>query len=272
MTRALALFFAATVACAQTPPRVIETVAGFDPDGVQATTIGLTNPWSLATDAAGNVYFSQPNRHRIHRITPDGMLQVVAGNGEQGSTGDDGPALSASLDNPTDLFLDNAGNLYVVTNGGIRRVAAETGKISTVVRQGDSEPLRSIYGMAAGPPGYAIVADAVDHRLKQVDLGSGNVSVIAGTGRSGGSGDGGPATRATLRNPAWVATDRDGNIYFSELLESRVRRIDVNDQTISTVSFQPAGEDAPDAIKVALPDRPGGVDGAVTDEPVGSAR
>jgi len=250
MTRVFALAFVATIACAQTPALVIDTVAGFDPDGVMATTIGLTNPWSLATDSAGNVYFSQPNRHRIHRVTPAGVLQIVAGTGEQGSTGDGGPALAATLDNPTDLFVDTPGDLYVVTNSGIRRVAAETGVISTVARQGDDEALRSIYGMAPGPAGYAIVADAVDHRLKQVSLRDGSVSVIAGTGRAGGSGDGGPATRATLRNPAAVATDRNGNIYFSELLEPRVRRIDVNDLTISTVSIQPAGEDAPDEYEV----------------------
>jgi sugar lactone lactonase YvrE len=250
MTRVLALCLAASVACAQTPPLVIETVAGFDPDGVKATAVGLTNPWSLATDAAGNVYFSQPNRNRIHRVTPGGVLQIVAGTGELGSSGDDGPALAATLDNPTDLFLDRAGNLYFVTNSGIRRVDAETGTISTVARQGDPEGLRSINGMAAGAPGYAIVADADDHRLKQVDLRNGGVSVIAGTGRAGGAGDGGPATRATLRDPACVAVDRDGNIYFSELMEARVRRIDANDRTISTVSIQPDGEDPPDEYEV----------------------
>ncbi len=228
----------------------IETVAGFDPDGVRAADAGLTVPWGLASDTAGNIYFSEPIRHRVYKVTPDGLLQIVAGNGSQGSSGDGGSARDAQLDNPTAIAVDQQGNLYIATNTSIRCVASDSGVIRTVTKVGGDAPLRSLSAITAGSPGFIIAADPEDHRIKRINVETGEAAVIAGNGKPGTRGDSGPATAATLAYPAYLAVDGKGNIYYSELAEARVRRIDASSGIISTVSIQPAGEDFPDEYEV----------------------
>ncbi|MBI5083712.1 MAG: SMP-30/gluconolactonase/LRE family protein [Acidobacteria bacterium] len=227
------------------PGPVIETFAGWDPDGVKAVKVGLASPWATATDAAGNVYFSQPGRNRVYKVTLDGILQVVAGNGDRGETGDAGPAKEAALDYPTAIAVDRAGNLFIATATAIRMVETETGVIRTIMRTGSNLPLRSMNWLAAGPSGHLYVTDQADRRIKQIDPITGDVKTVAGNGRSGFTGNAGPATSATLTLPNMLAVDGQGNIYYAELVEPLVRRIDGATGIITSVSFGLLDEDFP---------------------------
>jgi sugar lactone lactonase YvrE len=233
------------------PAPVIETVAGFDAEGVRADSIGLLAPAGLAVDAAGNVYFSQTARNRVYRVTPDGLLQVAAGNGMRGADGDGGPARDARLEDPAAVAVDEAGNLYIATATAIRAVAAETGVIRTVVKLEEGGPLKSIAWIAAAPDGRLIVADREARMLKAVETATGKVSHVAGSGRDAIRGDFGPAGTAALRMPALVAADAAGNIYYAEQLEPRVRRIDANTGEIKSVPLTAPDEDIPGDYEVA---------------------
>ncbi|MBI5283131.1 MAG: SMP-30/gluconolactonase/LRE family protein [Candidatus Solibacter usitatus] len=233
------------------PGPVIETFAGWDPEGVKAVKVGLASPLGVAVDGAGNVYFSQPVRQRVHRVTPDGILQIVAGSGDPGGAGDGALATKATLLNPAALAVDRAGNLFIATNTGIRIVETETGTIRTVMQVGAGAPLKSLDGLAAGAPGFLIASDPVDRRIKQIDIVTGNVTVVAGNGKAGLTGDNGPALSATLTRPSHLTADQQGNIYYAELLEPKVRRIDGTTGMITTVPIGRPDEDFPGELETS---------------------
>src|SRR5438105_1971442 len=117
---------------------VITTLAGanwtFPGDVARATNAPLSQVVSLSTDPKGNIIFADPGNHVISRLNADGSLSVIAGNGIRGLSGDGGPALSASLNTPTEAAMDSSGNLYIVDsfNNVVRRVTPD-GKIDTVI-------------------------------------------------------------------------------------------------------------------------------------------
>src|SRR5579864_1110415 len=115
------------------PGDTINTVAGtgvkgFSGDGGAALSAAMANPFSMAADAAGNVYIADRDNHRVRRIDTSGNIATVAGNGEQGFFGDGGPATSASLNTPTAVAVDTNGNIYIAdsNNHRIRVVATAT--------------------------------------------------------------------------------------------------------------------------------------------------
>jgi len=155
---------------------IISTVAGtgistFSGDGGPATSAALNSPEGLATDGAGNLYVADTANHRVRKISPDGTITTVAGNGNGGAQGDGGPALQASLYYPKGLAVDSSGNLYISDWLNSRvRVVTPDGKIFTAAGngsfdyQGDGGPatiaaLRFPWGLAAGPSGKVYIAD-----------------------------------------------------------------------------------------------------------------
>ena len=234
------------------PAGVITTVAGngvvgFDGDGGPATRASLAYPSAVAVDGAGNVYIADTFNHRVRKVDPLGVMTTVAGNGVEGFAGDGEAAVDASLNNPSGLAVDEAGNLYIADymNRRIRRVDPG-GVITTVAgngdyasRRGDGGPavdanLQSPDGVAVDAAGNVLIIDSHQHRLRVVDL-SGVITSVAGTGREGFSGDGGPAFRAEVRTPYGVAVDGDGNVYVADTWNHRVRKIDASG-VISTVA------------------------------------
>jgi uncharacterized protein (TIGR03437 family) len=211
-----------------TPDGLIATIAGggaSDPgDGGPATRAVVSAPSGMAIDAGGNLYIADRQNMRVRRIAPGGTISTVAGNGTAGYSGDGGPAVAAQLYLPTTVAVDSFGNLFIAdfANNVLREVSS-AGVITTVGARTFYEPS----GVALDGSGNLYVTDQqYDHVLKVVvSPGIASSVAVAGNGLASYSGDGGPATAAQLSLPSGVAVDASGNIYISDLLNSRVRRV-----------------------------------------------
>ena len=244
--------------------RLITTLAGngtlgFSGIPERAVTTGLDAPSGIALDQTGNLYFADVGSNRILRIDVfTGILSVVAGSGNQGFSGDNGPAVSADLRlrgslGRNDLVFDSQGNLYFTDTGNqrIRRVDPSDRIITTFAGNGiagfsgDAKPaetasLNEPTGLAADRSGNIFIADSFNHRIRVVDL-DGIISTYAGAGGIGlgqgvFGGDGGPATSARFNVPSGIAFDRTGNLFIADVLNYRIRRVDVRTTIVGTVA------------------------------------
>ena len=183
-------------------------------------------------------------------------ITTAVGTGERGFAGDGGPAAQALLNGPFDIGFDAGGNLYFADtfNHRIRRVDARSGVIETVAGsgeagyRGDGGPARSAafnepYGIAVDRDGNIYVADRHNHCVRRIDGRSGIVTTCAGNGRSGYSGDGGPAAEAGLVEPNGLAFDpAQQRLFIADVADNRVRVVDLARGTIA--SFAGTGEAA----------------------------
>jgi uncharacterized protein (TIGR03437 family) len=225
--------------------------AGFSGDGGPATDASLNEPFRVALDKAGNLYISDYGNFRVRKVTVDGTIATVAGNGNPSSSGDGGPAISASIDSPGDLVLDSAGNLFIASGAFvgegradvIRKVTSD-GLITTVVGNGTagysgdggpatSASLHAPEGLAIDSAGNLFIADQINQRIRKVS--GGIITTVAGNGVAGYAGDGGPAGGAELSGPAGISFDAAGNLYIADRDNNRIRVL-LTDGTISTVA------------------------------------
>ena len=230
---------------------IITTIAGtnssgFFGDGGPASNAGLSGPYGVCADAWGNYYIADSGHARIRRVDTNGIITTVAGTNTSGFFGDGGPATNAALSNPRGVSADSSGNLFIADYGNNRIRKVDTnGIISTVAGtnmpgySGDGGPatvakLANPAGVAVDAIGNLYIADYGTSRIRWVDT-NGFMHTIAGTNTTGFTGDGGAATNARIYNPAGIAVDSFGNIYFSDSGNSRVRQIDPNG-LISTVA------------------------------------
>jgi hypothetical protein len=223
------------------PPGTITTLAGtgtsgYSGDGGPATSARLSAPRTMAADRAGNVYIVDTDNHRARRVDTSGRITTIAGTGSAGYSGDGGAATSARLDTPHGIAVDTAGNVYIADppNQRIRKVDT-SGRITTVAGNGssgyngDGIPATSARlnypkGVEIGPDGLLYIADNNNHRVRKVDA-AGVIHTVAGTGSSGFSGDGGPATAARLAEPRNIAFGPDGSLYIVDQVNDRIRRV-----------------------------------------------
>jgi sugar lactone lactonase YvrE len=234
---------------------IITTVAGagqpgFSGDGGKATDAQLNRPFSVVVDGVGNLFIAEVNNHRVRKVTPDGIITTYAGSGpvdildadrpsvdpqHGGFSGDHGPATGARLNFPTYLAVDSLGNLFISDchNHRVRKVTPD-GIITTVAGtgqpgfSGDSGPairaqLHHPLGLALDAAGNLFVADPFNKRVRKVSP-DGMITTVAGTGKSGFSGDGGKATDARL-GPGGVAVDSAGNLFVADSENYRVRKV-----------------------------------------------
>ncbi|MBI4910360.1 MAG: hypothetical protein HY820_42475 [Acidobacteria bacterium] len=236
---------------AQSPPSLdytLSTVAGsFDPaDGPTALSTGLFRPQNVAVDSSGNVYIADTSNQRIRKVSPDGSIRTIAGNGFSDYKGDGGPATSASLYSPTAMVLDSSGNLFFADrdNSRIRRVSPD-GTIRTVAGNGVSKfdgdggsataaSIQHPTGIAFDANGTLYIADRDNNRIRAVSP-EGVIRTVAGDGTRGYSGDASAATSAALNAPMSVAVDSTGNLYIADTGNHRIRVVSATG-TIRTIA------------------------------------
>ncbi|MFK0289922.1 RICIN domain-containing protein [Streptomyces sp. NPDC090442] len=218
---------------------------GFKGDNEPAVSAQLKNPYGIAVDSTGTLYFSDYANHRVRKVTTDGRISTVAGNGAAGNRGDNGPAASAQLNCPREVAVDSADAVYVADSGNhrVRKITAD-GKISTVAGtgggfSGDGGPataakLNLPMGVAVDSTGNLYVSEYHNNRVRKITA-DGTISTVVGDGTPGFKGDGGQATAAQLNRPHGVAVDGAGNLYVADAQNHRVRRVTA-DGEISTVA------------------------------------
>lgn len=221
---------------------IVTTVAGGTHigDGGPANRAFLACPWGLCNGPEGDIYFADSQNDRVRAINPHtGAIRTIAGDGGRGYGGDNGPATAAFFLNPCGIVFDTQGRLIIADfyGGRIRRVELD-GRIHTLcgagdgTDRGDGGPARSAgiitpYALACGPNGDIYIGDAAG-RIRAIDAHTEYIRTVAGTGIPGWSGDGGPATQARIGIAAGIDFDNEGNLYFADLSQNRIRRIDRN--------------------------------------------
>ena len=211
-------------------------VMGNEGDGGPALAAAFIQLDGIAVAPDDSIYVSDSLANRV-RLIRDGIITTVAGTGEKGYGGDGEPATAAMLNWPTALELDADGNLFIADtfNHVVRKLAVD-GTITTVAGsghegdQGDGGPaiaarLAQPYGVAVDAEGTLYVADRGNFRVRRIGD-DGVIDTLAGTGKEGSSGDGGPATDARLGYLARIALDADG-VLVADQANSRVRRINL---------------------------------------------
>ncbi len=191
-------------------------------------------------------------------------VSTIAGTGKQGHTGDGGPAVEAMVGEPYGLTLGPDGALYVceIKSHVIRRIDEKTGIISTVAGSGkkgysgDGGPaleakLNEPYEVRFDQAGNMYFVEMVNHIVRRVDAKTGKIETVAGTGKKGFSGDGGPATEATFAQPHSIALDKNDNLYICDIGNHRVRRVDLKTGIVSTFSGTGERKPTPDGAAVS---------------------
>lgn len=230
---------------------MITTIAGdgthgFSGDGGLATRAALNKPYGVVLDAGGNLFIADEFNHRIRKVTTNGIISTVAGNGTINYSGDNGLAISANIGSPYGLTVDKSGNLFMADadNHRIRKIATN-GIITTVAGNGISgysgdgglATKAQLYGptdVTIDASGNLYIADASNNRIRKVTT-DGIITTIAGSGVAGFNGDGGPATQASLAGPYAVAIDAKGSFYISDANNHRIRKVGA-DGIITTVA------------------------------------
>lgn len=222
------------------PDGTITTIAGtgetgYSGDGGPATAARLFLAHGVAQLPDGSVLVADAGNNRIRRIA-DGIITTVAGTGERGFSGDGGPAVAATIDNPRGIAVLPGGGFLIPDTGNhrVRRVDTN-GMITTVAGTGTpgfsgdggravDAQLQKPFGVAPTADGGFLVVDVGNQRIRRVSR-AGVITTVAGTGVSGFSGDAGLATAAELDNPHNVAALPDGGFLIADTFNNRVRRV-----------------------------------------------
>jgi streptogramin lyase len=211
----------------------IQTLAGtgakgYSGDNGPADAAKLNDPCGLVVGPDEALYVCDTANHAIRRIAPDQTITTFVGTGKPGYSGDGGPAIKATLNEPYEVRFDKSGNLFVVEriNHCVRRVDHKTGVITTVAGtgkagfSGDNGPankaeLRDPHSIQFGPDGSLYIADVLNHRIRRVDMTSGVISTFAGTGEKKSPTDGGRLEGSPLHGPRALDFGPDGNLYVA---------------------------------------------------------
>ncbi|MDH5762517.1 MAG: hypothetical protein OEZ51_06010 [Nitrospinota bacterium] len=211
----------------------------------------------LAIDKKGNIYLSDRINHQIRKLHPNGKIKTIAGTGESNYFGDGGPATKAAFRDPAAITLDEAGNLYIAdaANNMIRKIDTK-GIISTIagngkhMDSGDGGPaieasLRSIDSLVFNPAGELHIVETNTHHIRKIKKDGTIITVAGRPGIQGNYGDGGPATKAMLKQPADIAFDSKGNMYITDMGNNSIRKVDTKGiiTTIAGADIYSAGWD-----------------------------
>ena len=224
-------------------PYTISTVAGTARllDGSAANTAPLRDPTAVVADAGGGFYIADGIDNRIRHVNAQGVISTFAGIGLPGYSGDRGKATLAALNTPQSIALDANGNVYIADylNNLVRRVSPD-GIINTIA--GNGSPLYTTDGQALrvglSPRAIAVdskgttlyIADDIGYRILKVDLASGSLKAVAGTGAIADitSSDFGSGLGCRIGIVQGMALDSNGNLFFADITNARVRKLDTS--------------------------------------------
>jgi streptogramin lyase len=243
----------------------IETVvgtgqAGHTGDGGSALAATLNKPHEIRFDRAGNLFIVDMMNHAVRRVEArTQIITTIAGTGAPGYTGDGGPAAQAQLNQPHSIQFDAAGNLYIcdIKNHVIRKVDTESGTISTFAGTGKAGPTPDGAPIAGTPlngprsldfdaRGDLWLCTREGNQVFRFDLRAGRIHHVAGTGKKGFTGHGGPAREATLSGPKGIALDTAGNAWLADTESHSVRMIEAKTGRLLLMAGTGEKGDGPD--------------------------
>ena len=204
-------------------------------------------------DGQGDVFIADQQNNVVQEVNGlTGVVTTVAGGGA--SLGDGGQAVSASLSQPFAVAVDGQGNLYIADEGHnrIREVNLSTGVITTVAGNGTagvsgngspatSAELHGPTGVAVDSAGDLFIADSINNVIREVNHSTGNISIVAGNGTAGYTGDGGQAASAELNGPFAVTVDAQGRLFIADEFNNVVREVNLSTGIITTVAGNGTG-------------------------------
>jgi hypothetical protein len=209
---------------------------GYNGDGIPATEARFQWANHLVAAPNGDLYVADTGNHRIRKIDTDGIVHTVGGNGEAGFSGDGGPATEARINAPSAIAMDQQGNIFIADfeNHRIRMIDTE-GIITTIAGTGEpkfnGDDLPALEGNIGEPcgvavdnAGYVYIGDQVNFRVRVVTPG-GRLHTVAGIGKVGTQGNGGPAEMARISNPDIIVFDKDENLYIPDNMNGLVRKL-----------------------------------------------
>jgi uncharacterized protein (TIGR03437 family) len=218
--------------------------AGFGGDGGPATSGRVAGPQALALDGAGNLYIADTLNNRIRQVTTGSNIYTVVGSGVAQFSGDQGSPINASINGPQGIAFDSAGAMYIADTGNHRIRKVSAGVITTIAGtgvagfSGDGGPavnaqLNYPKDVAVDAAGDVFIVDSYNFRIRMITP-DGNIQTIAGSGRSGYSGDGGPAKSGRLSFPQGIVVASNGSIYISDTQNNVIRWLAPNGTTFVT--------------------------------------
>ena len=228
-------------------------VAGYQYEGVEGllgAETPVNNPYGVVVGPDGALYFCEVITGRIRRLNLiSGLLTTIAGNGEKAYAGDGGPALEASFSAPHEIRFDQSGNLYVVERDAhvVRRIDAETSMVSTVTGigepgySGDNGPanqaaLRQPHSIAFDADGNLLICDIGNSRVRTVNMETGIIRTLSGTGEREETPDSGPLSGTPLLGPRSLDTDPNGNAYLVLREGNAVYQLDIRANTMKRIA------------------------------------
>ena len=230
---------------------IIQTVAGngtfgFSGDGGLATGAALYDPDGVYVDGSGNIFIADFWNNRVREVVATtGIIQTIAGSGSHGfvegapvcdgylGSGDGGPATDAHVCEPSSVFGDSSGNVFIAESSysRIREVVAATGNIQTVA------PAAVPYGVFVDNSGNIVIAATYSNQVFELLAATGATQAVAGNGTCCFGGDGGPAIGAQFNlRLGGLSADRSGNILIADSSNNRIRKVDAATGTIQTVA------------------------------------
>jgi sugar lactone lactonase YvrE len=222
----------------------VSTIIGNGAPGYSDTQVN--NPYGVLAGRDGALYFCDLDNQRIRRLDLKTRRTIdIAGNGERGYAGDGGRATAGSLNMPHEIAFDARGHLYIAErdNHVVRKVDGATGVISTLAGTGvagfsgdggaaSQAQLRQPHSIALDRDGRLLICDVGNHRIRAVNLSTGTIETIGGTGERLPTPDGAPLKGTPLNGPRTMAIDRDGSIYLALREGNAIYRIAGDTRTL----------------------------------------
>ncbi|MDB6054925.1 MAG: repeat containing protein [Verrucomicrobiales bacterium] len=234
---------------------------GYAGDGGAATNASMNEPYEVRFDARGDMFVVERMNHLVRKIEmKTGIISTVAGTGAAGFGGDGGPATKGKFTQPHSIQFDSKGDLFIcdIGNNRIRKLETRTGMLTTFLGNGkrtnDAGATPSWDNLTLNGPraidfdleGNMWLALREGNVIWKINPTSKTVEHIAGTGKQGNSGDGGPAEEATLSGPKGIAVGPDGRVYFTDTESHSIRFITIKDHMMDRFAGTGEKGDGPD--------------------------